>query len=247
MKKKNIVDGVNGIIINKKAGDLMATLTFIEATTNSITVSYNVSFSGFKGTVESKTYSGVLTLSNNTTKELSKTRDTITFDARVNAGKQYTVSGTLTCEYTYSRTVQTDEGPVTQYGNDSIEEEFDSLVVYTHPGEFTMDAKRDDPIYRVLTRDKVVDWIAHFQKAYRWKIQKEKTYNDIINGKTFEEHMGQVEVNNPITAEWFNACMAAMRKIGYTGDKYSHTYTGGPNGDIITAETINLMNISYSG
>ena len=90
-------------------------------------------------------------------------------------------------------------------------------------------------IANVLTTDKINRWINHFQKAYHW-------YNQ--NGDNYSTSLLQIPNDKIISANWFNACMDAMRAVGHT-EAQTIKVRGAidnPPGDLITADLINQMN-----
>ena len=45
----------------------------------------------------------------------------------------------------------------------------DSIIIYTHPGPFLMNAKKEQSISEILSADNINNnWFPHFNKIYRW-------------------------------------------------------------------------------
>jgi hypothetical protein len=89
-------------------------------------------------------------------------------------------------------------------------------------------------IKNVLTVDNIDNWITHYQKAYHWLNQSDANYNIDLS----------VELDEPVSAIWFNKCLTAMNKFP------SHNFdmvSGGPNGTIISADIINQLNFAGTG
>lgn len=121
----------------------------------------------------------------------------------------------------------------TEY-SDSIDE---IIPIYFHPGTFSMNATSDSNssnniIANVLTKQKIDEWIGHYQKAYHWYNQNNTNYSIDLS----------IAKDETIKATWFNKCMTAMNV--FDNKNYKTDYKGGVNGDLITAVAINQMNFS---
>lgn len=148
-------------------------------------------------------------------------------------GAENIMTAKMTGYYTYTTTDELGN-LITKTGNTTISTNT-NLYIYTHPGSFSMGATQDSFIHKTMTKDKIDEWVKHFSKVYHWYNQNDEDYSKISDL--------QVTSGDPITAEWFNACMRAMN---FVGKDYSYV-TGGPNGTIITAEIINQLNFSGTG
>ena len=163
-------------------------------------------------------------------------------------GTSYRISGQASCEYKYKTTetkTEIDENgekvevEVEVEKTGSATQTSNNIVVYTHPGSFSMGATTDpnfsnNIIANVLTTEKIDQWIKHFQKAYHWYNQNNNNYNTSLL---------QIPNNKIVSAKWFNACMDAMQAVGHSTTKVKGASTD-PPGDLITASLINQMNFS---
>ena len=165
-------------------------------------------------------------------------------------GTPYSYSdNTITCHYSYNYKViitgtdtqgKPTETEVEKSESGQITNDLGSIIIYTHPGSFSMDATSDSNssnniIANVLTTDKINRWINHFQKAYHWYNQSDDNYSTSLL---------QIPNDKIISANWFNACMDAMRAVGHT-EAQTIKVRGAidnPPGDLITADLINQMN-----
>ena len=209
-------------------------LSFQKATETTAILSYSTSFNLHEGAYD-KSYSGSIGGTS-----VNSSSGTVTVYS-LSVGQANTITGSITCYYKYdtTSTVTNANGStttITTTHSTSTTSSVGSIIVYTHPGAFSMNASSDtnssnNIIINVLTKSKIDSWIAHFQKAYHWKKQSANDYNIDLG----------VKINEPISAEWFNKCMVAMNKLG---KDYKTDYKGGPNGDIITASIINQLNFT---
>lgn len=134
-------------------------------------------------------------------------------------------------------------------GSGASSSQSNTINIYFHPGSFSMGAvsgqtnpnNSNSIIKNVLTAEKINLWASHLQAAYRWYQQDDVTFSYVKNNKLIPLTVSQ---NDIITAEWFEACLAAMRAVGKTGSDYTQTITGGPTGTLITADCINLLDFS---
>ena len=141
-------------------------------------------------------------------------------------GAENKIQGYVQLSYDYN--VQSFDGIIT-VKTVKVNSDVATLPVYTHPGAFSIGAVPGETIANILTESKINDWIIHFQRAYRWKLQ-----NDVNYPINLSVSQGEL-----ITANWFNRCMTAMNEFDRN---YRTNYRGGPEGDIITAATINQLN-----
>lgn len=176
-----------------------------------ITISY--SWGGvFSGTSQSPSLSSNINLSNLAPGEPYK----------------YTAYVSCTCYYSYSITILTEEGSITNTYNGNIAKNgSDSITIYTHPGKFSFGAQQNATITSVLTAANIAKWQEHCKKAYNWKYQQ--NYN-----KTFTT----VSSGDVVTAKWYNECILAMNEIRGTNENTVNKE------DLITAKLISKLDFS---
>lgn len=216
-------------------------LTYKSSTETTATLGYSASFNLESGAYN-KTYSGSIGGTS-----VSSASGTVIVKS-LKQGQANTITGSITCSYKYDVTTTTttkdEEGnetttttTTTHSGSDTVN--VGRITVYTHPGAFDMGATSDSNlkyniIKNVLTVDNIDNWIAHYQKAYHWLNQSNTNYSVDLS----------VELDEPVSAIWFNKCLTAMNKFP------SHNFdmvSGGPNGTIISADIINQLNFAGTG
>lgn len=158
-------------------------------------------------------------------------------------GKDYNITISYKIEYTidYYEWQTSEDGKGGSYvwvdSDAKTRSASNTIDIYTHPGSFSMGATSDSNssnniITNILTKEKIDEWIQHYQKAYHWHNQNNTNYSVDLN----------ITRDETIKATWFNKCMIAMNV--FDNKNYKTDYKGGINGDLITAAAINQMNFS---
>lgn len=152
--------------------------------------------------------------------------------ANLERGSSYSYTNNyITCNYSYNYKYIAEE---TKYGVDengnstswtekvekegtgtgSVKNDLENITIYTHPGPFSMGAVQYNPdknqtgdntiISKILAKENIDKWIAHYNKVYHWWNQSNSNYPIDLS----------VVSNSPITAIWFNKCIDAMNVFG---------------------------------
>ena len=131
------------------------------------TVKYNITNEGYDVTYSPD--AGVTWTENQSNIKLKGLKEGVGYKVTIT----YTVNYTITY-YMYNPPKEGEtEGSYSQIGStsDSLSDS-DTTYVYTHPGKFEMKATKSSDssnniIKNVLTKEKIDDWISHYQKAYQ--------------------------------------------------------------------------------
>lgn len=211
-------------------------LKYNSATETTANLNYSASFTLHPGAYN-KSYSG-----NIGGTSVFSSSGTVTVYS-LNQGSANTISGSITCYYSYDVTTTitnangTTTTTTTTY-NTHTTSDLGSIVVYTHPGPWHWSdyISQNDIIEEKLTYSLVNKWVDHLAAWKSWDTQDNwySEYNDYYNHSTKQGY--KVHSKDIIYLQWFNNCASAHPRAS--------TITHNNNEDIISVSRLSTLDFN---